>query len=110
MKGDHEVGPHEGLLHLYIYIIVRAFFFDLSFWCVVGCPTPAFDQCAVCPLLEECCPGDLPFGRHLVLPVGITLVAAGLAVVGGMLDWLEGIEGSSRLVIDRSLCIVGTSP
>lgn len=50
-----------------------------------------------------------PFGRHLVLPVGITLVAAGVAVVGGMLDWSEGIKGSSRLAIDSSLCTSGTS-
>ena len=50
-----------------------------------------------------------PFGRQLVLPVGITLVAAGVAVLGGMLDWSEGIEGSSRLAIDSSLCTSETS-
>lgn len=45
-----------------------------------------------------------PFGRHLVLPVGITLLAAGLAVVG------VDLEGSSRSVIDSSLCMAGASP
>lgn len=39
-----------------------------------------------------------PFGRHLVLPVGITLVAAGLAVVGGMVDWSGRIDGLSALL------------
>ncbi|MGZ8408814.1 MAG: hypothetical protein ACXWVS_02630 [Hyphomicrobium sp.] len=34
-----------------------------------------------------------PFDRHLVLPVGITLIAAGLAITEGMLDWSAGIEG-----------------
>ncbi|MGZ8407910.1 MAG: DUF2182 domain-containing protein [Caulobacteraceae bacterium] len=51
-----------------------------------------------------------PFGRHLVLPVGVTLVAAGLAVIGGTLDWSAGMEGSSGSVIDGSLCIAGASP
>lgn len=51
-----------------------------------------------------------PFGWQLALPVGITLVAAGVAVLGGMLDWPEGMEGLSRLVLDSSLCISGTSP
>jgi predicted metal-binding membrane protein len=51
-----------------------------------------------------------PFGRHLVLPVGITLIAAGLAITGGLLDWSAGIERSSGLAIDSSLCIAGTSP
>ena len=50
------------------------------------------------------------FGRHLVLPAGITLIAAGLAITGGMLDWSAAIEGSSGLAIDSSLCIAGTSP
>jgi predicted metal-binding membrane protein len=56
-----------------------------------------------------------PSGRHLVLPVGITLIGAGLAVVGGLPDWPlldrpAGIEGSSALAIDSSLCIAGASP
>ena len=48
-----------------------------------------------------------PFGRRLVLPVGITLLAAGLAVVSGR---PAGMEGSSGLTIDSRLCTAGTSP